>query len=87
MTNTVSIQDATKNLPDIIEKLRGDNYFVVQKNGKPVAGIVGVDDMEDFLDLQNAALKKQIKKGYAEFKAGKAKPARLVLETLLKQKS
>ena len=82
MTKTISLNEATKELPNIVEKLRSGDYVIVEKNGKPVAGIVDVDDMDDFAELQNKTIKNQIKKGYLEFKRGKARPASALLAEL-----
>lgn len=86
MVKTLSIQEAKEKLPDIVGKLRSGDFVVVEKQGKPVAGIVDFKDMEDFLELNNASLQKQIQKGYREFKAGKAIPARAFLKTLKHKK-
>ena len=75
MVKTLSIQEAKDKLPGIIEKLRSGDFVVVEKQGKPIAGIVDFEDMEDFIELNNASLQKQIQNGYKEFKTGKAKPS------------
>ena len=82
MVKTLSINDITSNLPDIVERLHSGDYIVVEKNGRPVAGIIDADDMEDFVELQNSLIKKQISKGYQEFKTGKTVPARSFLQSL-----
>jgi len=82
MVKTLSIQEAKDKLPGIIEKLRSGDFVVVEKQGKPIAGIVDFEDMEDFIELNNASLQKQIQNGYKEFKTGKANPARAFLKTL-----
>lgn len=82
MVKTLSLEKAKTDLPNIVEKLQSGDFVIVQKNGRPVAGIVDVDDMEDFVELQNPLLKKQITKGYAEFKAGKTISTRSFLKYL-----
>ncbi|MDP3785194.1 MAG: type II toxin-antitoxin system prevent-host-death family antitoxin [bacterium] len=82
MVKTLSIQEAQNKLPGIVKKLRSGDFVVVEKQGKPIAGIVDFEDMEDFLELNNESLQKQIRKGYKEFKVGKAIPARTFLKTL-----
>ncbi|MBI2048287.1 MAG: hypothetical protein HYT27_04060 [Parcubacteria group bacterium] len=84
MTKTISIQQATKELPNIVEKLGKGDFVILQKNGRLVAGILDADDMEDFLELQNVSLKRQIKTGYKEFKKNKTMPGRLFLQLLRK---
>ena len=86
MVKTLSIQEAKDKLPGIVEKLRSGDFVVVEKQGKPIAGIVDFEDMEDFLELNNAPLQKQIQGGYREFKTGKAVHARVFLKTLKHKK-
>lgn len=86
MVKTLSLEKAKKELPDIVEKLQSGDFVVVQKNGRPVAGIVDVDDMENFLELQNSVMKRQIAKGYREFKARKTVSARSFLQLLRRVK-
>ncbi len=86
MIKTISIKEAKKDLPNIIEKLQSGNYVILQKNGQLVAGLLDADNMEDFLELQNSTLKNQIKKGYQEFKKSKTVAGRVFLQSLLKSK-
>ena len=82
MIKIMSIMESTKEFPNIVEKMRSGDYIILQKNGRPVAGIVDADDMEDFVELKNPLIKKQINRGYREFKAGKTMLARLFLQSL-----
>ena len=43
---------------------------------------MNVDDMEDFLELQDPALKEQIRKSYQEYRRGKARSASKFLTEL-----
>ncbi len=84
MTKEISVYEATKTLPDIVEKLRSGNFVILKKNGRLVAGILDADDMEDFLDTQNLSLKKQIKVGFKEFKKRKTISGQTFLQSLKK---
>jgi hypothetical protein len=48
-------------------------YFILEKDGIPVAGIMNVDDMEDYLELQDESLKEQIKAGHQDYLGGRAR--------------
>ena len=48
-------------------------YFILEKDGIPVAGIMNVDELEDYLDLQNPGLEKQIRKSHEEYRRGQAR--------------
>ena len=44
--------------------------FILEKDGIPVAGLMNVDDMEDWLELQDPGMRKQIAEGHAEYQRG-----------------
>ena len=54
--------------------------FLLEKGGIPVAGILGIDDFENWLEWSNPKLKQNIQKGYKDYKKKKTKP----LDSLLK---
>lgn len=56
--------------------------FVLEKSGIPVAGILGIEDFEDWLEVSDPTLKKDIEKGYKEYKKGRAKPINALLKSL-----
>jgi hypothetical protein len=49
-------------------------YFILEKDGIPVAGILSADELEDYLELQEPGLKAQIRKSSEEYRLGKARP-------------
>lgn len=81
------ITKARINLGSIIKKVRIDKeYYVLEKDGYPVAGIMDIDEFEDYLDARNQDLNKQIKKSFKEFKAGRTKPINKLINELEKIK-
>jgi hypothetical protein len=44
-----------------------------------------VDDLEDWLELQDPKMQKQIEEGYREYREGKARPAREFLAELKRE--
>ena len=58
----------TKERTDLLQAARRvhrkQEYIILEENGIPIAGMMDIDEMEDFLDLHNPKLKKQIKEGY-----------------------
>jgi restriction endonuclease len=57
-------------------------YFILEKDGIPVVGIMHVDDLEDYLDQQDEGLKEQIKAGYQDYLAGRTREVGEFLEEL-----
>jgi PHD/YefM family antitoxin component YafN of YafNO toxin-antitoxin module len=50
-------------------------YFILEKDGIPVAGILSADELEDFLEMQEPGLKAQIRKSHEEYRRGKGRDA------------
>jgi PHD/YefM family antitoxin component YafN of YafNO toxin-antitoxin module len=72
----ISIDKARTALDSIVRRAhKNKEHFILEKNGVPVAGIIDVDELDDHLELHNASLKRQIKAGYKEYRAGKTKTA------------
>jgi len=71
------VTDARRHLGEVIKKVRiNKDYFILEKDGIPVAGIMDIDEFEDYLELRDIGVKKQIQKSYGEYNRGKARPAR-----------
>ena len=71
------LTDARRHLGEVVRKVRIDkDYFILEKDGIPVAGIMDIDEFEDYLELRDTGVKKQIKKSSDEYRRGKARPAR-----------
>ncbi len=50
-------------------------YFILEKDGTPVAGVMNIEEFEGYLDLQDPGLKKQIRQSQGEYRHGKARDA------------
>ena len=86
MVNIIPITKARINLGSIVKRARlGKEYFILEKDGYPVAGLMDIDAFEDFLESRNLKVKKQIAKSHKEYKAGKIRPASLLLKKLKKK--
>ena len=49
--------------------------FILEKDGIPVVGLMHVDDLEDYLEMQNRSVKEQIKTSAEEYARGSARNA------------
>ncbi len=80
VVHRIPITKARINLGQVVRRAHlNREYFILEKDGIPVAGIMNVDELEDYLELQNPGLKRQIQKSHAEYKRGKARDARTFL--------
>lgn len=56
-------------------------YFILEKDGIPVIGIMDADELEDYLEQRDSRVGTAIRQSNADVKAGRTRPA----EELLKQ--
>jgi PHD/YefM family antitoxin component YafN of YafNO toxin-antitoxin module len=49
-------------------------YFILEDRGRPVAGIMDADELEDYLELRDPEMQEQIRQGYQEYLDGKTRP-------------
>lgn len=60
-------------------------YFILEKDGIPVAGIMGADEMEDYLEVQDPKVREHIRTSHEEFLAGKHRAAGDLLPELKRE--
>jgi antitoxin (DNA-binding transcriptional repressor) of toxin-antitoxin stability system len=64
--------------------VEGD-VVVLEKDGIPVAGLVDIDALEDYLDAHDPKLRRKIRASMKAYREGKARPAREFLEELKRE--
>ena len=60
----------------------GNEYFILEKDGIPVIGIMGADELEDYLELKNVKVNAQIRQSNSDIHAGRARPSSELLKEL-----
>ena len=50
-------------------------YFILEKDGIPVIGILDADELEDYLELRDGKVATAIQQSNADVKAGRVRPA------------
>jgi len=88
MVHRLPITKARINLGAVAKRafLSGE-YFILEKDGIPIAGIMGAGEMEDYLELQDPKVREHIRRSHEEFLAGRHKAAEEVLRELKKERS
>ena len=87
MVHRLPITKARINLGAVAKRAYLDGeYFILEKDGIPIAGIMGADEMEDYLELQDPKVREHIRSSHEEFQAGKHLAAEEVLAELKRQK-
>ncbi len=58
------------------------DVVVLEKDGIPVAGLVDIDVLEDYLDASDPELREHIRQSMEDYRAGRTRPLRDVLEEI-----
>jgi hypothetical protein len=76
VVHRIPLTRARINLGQVVRRAHVNReYFILEKDGIPVVGIMHVDDLEDYLEQRDGALKEQIKAGHQDYLGGKARDA------------
>ena len=83
VVNRISITKARINLGQLAKRAHLNNeYFILEKDGIPVIGIMDADELEDYLELRNPPVKEFIAESHKDYIAGHARPAEELLAQL-----
>jgi hypothetical protein len=84
MVNRIPITKARINLGQLAKRAHLNNeYFILEKDGIPVIGIMDADEMEDYLELRDAKVKAQIRQSNQDVRGGRTRPAEELLRELV----
>ena len=71
------------NLSALVKRVHlNKEYVIFEKDGTPIAGLMDIDEFEDYLDLRDPRVREDIRKSYQEYLAGKGRPAEELLAEL-----
>ena len=80
---TVALTTARNKLGDLVRRVqRNKEYFILEKAGMPVAGIMDIDQFEDYLELNDPKALREIEESNQDIRAGRTRPARELLTEL-----
>jgi len=85
MVYRIPITKARVNLGQVVRRVHvNKEYFILEKDGIPVVGLMDADEMEDYLELQDPKVREHIRKSRQDFLAGKSRPAEMLQKELEK---
>ena len=77
------ITQARINLGALVKRIHlNKEYVILDKDGIPVAGVMNIDEFEDYLELQYPKVRAHIRASNAEYLAGKSRSADEFLKEL-----
>lgn len=59
-------------------------YFILEKDGIPVIGIMDADELEDYLELRDPGVREFMRRSHKEYLAGGSRPVEALLSELRK---
>jgi PHD/YefM family antitoxin component YafN of YafNO toxin-antitoxin module len=75
MVTRIPITKARINLGALVKRIHLDKeYVILEKDGIPIAGMMDINEFEDYLELQDPKVRAHIRKSNAEYLAGKSRP-------------
>ena len=81
--NRLPITKARINLGQIALRAHNQNeYFILEKDGIPVIGIMAADELEDYLELRDPKVRASIAASQKDYVAGKTRPVTALLAEL-----
>ena len=81
------ITKARVNLGQVAKRVRvNKEYFILEKDGIPIIGIMGAEELEDYLELRDQNVREHIRKSRTEQLAGKGRPLAAFLGKATPQK-
>lgn len=87
LVHRLPITKARVNLGQVVRRVHvNKEYFILEKDGIPVAGIMDADELEDYLELRDPKVRRHIRKSYRDYRAGKSRLAEELLAELGKRK-
>ncbi len=83
VVNRIPLTKARVNLGQVVRRVHiNREVFILEKDGIPVVGLMHVDDLEDYLEMQNRSVKEQIQTSADEYRRGAARNAHQFLAEL-----
>ena len=88
MVNRIPITKARINLGQLARRVHvNKEYFILEKDGIPVAGLMDAEELEDYLELRDPNVRAHIRASQADYVAGRVEPARAFLARLEKRRT
>jgi hypothetical protein len=86
MVTNIPITKARINLGVLVKRVHlNKEYFILEKDGIPIASLMDIDKFEDYLELQDPKVREHICKSQEEYLAGKSRPVEELLREFRKE--
>lgn len=80
----IPLTKARVNLGQVVKRVHvNKEYFILEKDGIPVVGILDAEELEDYLELHDPKVRRTIAASHKEFLAGNSRPAGKLLDEII----
>jgi antitoxin (DNA-binding transcriptional repressor) of toxin-antitoxin stability system len=87
MVSRLPITKARIHLGAVVKRVHlNKEYIILEKDGIPIAGLMDIDEFEDYLEQQDRSIQTAIAASNAEYQAGKRRPAAALVAELAEEK-
>jgi PHD/YefM family antitoxin component YafN of YafNO toxin-antitoxin module len=88
MVQRIAITKARIHLGQLVRRVHvNKEYFILEKDGIPVAGLMDAEELEDYLELRSPEIQEHIRTSHKQYLEGKVRPAGAFLAGIKKGKS
>lgn len=75
VVKAIPVTQARAHLGELLKRVRiNREAYILEKDGIPMAGLIDIDDMEDYLEIHDPKVREHIRKSYQEYLDGKSRP-------------
>lgn len=76
MVQRLALTKARNALGAVVKRVHlNKEYVILEKDGIPLAGVMDIDEFEDYLELRDPKVQEEIRRSTTEYRAGKSRPA------------
>ena len=88
MIHRLPITKARINLGEVAKRVHvHKEYFILEKDGIPVVGIMDAEELEDYLETRDPKIRSLIRKSNEDIRAGRIRPAEALLAEFRTERS
>src|SRR3972149_1781988 len=78
LVQRLALTEARNSLGAVVKRVHlNKEYVILEKDGIPLAGVMDIDEFEDYLELQDPKVTRIIEEGRGPYPAGKSGPAKV----------
>ncbi len=88
MVHRLAITKARIHLGQLAKRAHVDKeYFILEKDGIPVIGIMDAEELEDYLEVRDPRVRRQIEESNEDIRTGRVRPAERLLAEIRRRKA